>query len=207
MARAMWPVGRYQPVARFAAKNDASSPWTICQAPVSASATATPVPTTVNSTSWPSGRNCGHRWKPVRPAAPASVSVKISGSPPAAETRNSPPLPVAVNTMVSSLPHVAPGRLPHGLQIVETGPPATSTFRSVPAAKKPNHSPSGEKHPPRSSSLLQAASASIGIPWANDCSAWSGPPLILARFSQAAFGCSATPRCLAGPVVCRRAVS
>ena len=74
-----------------------------------------------------------------------SSVVKASGSPPAADTLNSPLSGDGVNTTVLSGSQVAP-RLRFTLQIVSDVPPDTGTLRSSAAVAKPTQAPSGAKN-------------------------------------------------------------
>ena len=65
--------------------------------------------------------------------------------PPEADTRHKPPFRAVANTMVPSLPQLAP-KSAAALHSVTAGPPLRGTFLSSPAAaQKPTHCPSGEK--------------------------------------------------------------
>jgi hypothetical protein len=72
-----------------------------------------------------------------------SSVVRGCGSPPAAETRNSPLDGLGAKTIVPSAAQLAP-RLCVTLQSVSGVPPLTGTLRISDAVTEPTHCPSGE---------------------------------------------------------------
>src|SRR5579872_223248 len=96
-----------------------------------------------NRTVTPSGRISGQRYESS--FLLTSGAVRISGEPPAAETRIRPPNKVGAKVIVLSGPQVAL-RLMGASQSVVASPPLTEAFFSLPSAKNPTHWPSGEKN-------------------------------------------------------------
>ncbi len=88
----------------------------------------------------PPGRNCGQRWL----VSASSSWVNSTGSPPAAETWDSPLFGVGAKTIVFSSPHVAP-RLRLTLQSFSGAPPEIETFFNSVGVMKAIQLPSGEK--------------------------------------------------------------
>ena len=84
-----------------------------------------------------------------------------SGIPPNAETRIKGVWTPSENTMVSSIPQLAPGVCPEDSQSVSGDPPANATFFSMPLALNPTHSPSGDQNTSLASSVPRRAAASI----------------------------------------------
>lgn len=96
---------------------------------------------TVKIRALPPGRNSGQRWDT---SFGESSVVNPADAPPAAEIRERPETSRGAKTIESS----GPQRAPLGLDAsasVSAGPPRKETFLSLPSAKKPSHSPSGEK--------------------------------------------------------------
>ena len=135
----------------------------------------------VKRTPSPPGNISGHRWSPCS----GSGVVSSIGSPPSAETRQSPLGALVAKTMVSSGPQLAPSGTPSGSSLMVTGgPPRIETFLNLlrPRAKYPTQLPSGETNNPRG--ILVATARGVASSWSKARTTSWGSSFAIATYTM-----------------------